>query len=199
MTTTERNQANAQHSTGPRTEEGKQRSAQNARTHGLNSTKLFIPEDRLEEFKSLFNALHSEIEPIGELQSQFFEQLVHAAWNRDIARTLLAVALAHMDDKKIANANRYIAQYDRAFSKALKELKELQTDLALRAIPENLPIAALPISCEIKKIGNEATRLSQPTERTQRPASRLAILTHIGHAFAATAQPSAQEETPVAA
>jgi hypothetical protein len=189
MTTTERNQQNAQHSTGPKTEEGKQKSAQNARKHGLSTNKLFIPEERMEEFQSLFNSLHAEVRPIGELQSQFFEQLVHSAWNRDIARELLTIALHHMDDKKIANANRYIAQYDRAFAKALKELKELQTDLALRAIPENEPIAGLPISCEIKKIGNEARKLG--------PERRHAALTTIGNAF--HPMQNTPEDQPVAA
>jgi hypothetical protein len=191
MTTEERNQQNAQHSTGPRTEQGKQKSAQNARTHGLSTSKLFIPDERMDEFKSLFNALHAEIRPIGELQSQFFEQLVHAAWNRDIARELLTIALHQMDDKKIANANRYIAQFERSFAKALKELKELQTDLALRAISENEPIADLPISCEIKKIGNEARKLG--------PESRQAALITIGNAFRTPSlSPQDAEITPEA-
>jgi hypothetical protein len=33
------NRANAEHSTGPRTDSGKQRSSQNALKHGLNSAK----------------------------------------------------------------------------------------------------------------------------------------------------------------
>jgi hypothetical protein len=191
-TTTERNQQNAQHSTGPRTEQGKQTSSQNARKHGLSTSTLFIPAERMDEFQSLFKSLFSEIRPIGEVQSQFFEQLVHAAWNRTIARELLTIALHHMDDKKIANANRYIAQYDRAFSKALKELKDLQTDLALRALSENEAIIALPITCIIKNIGNEARKL--PADR--RPAA----LAQIGAAFRApeTAQ-TIPEDAPLAA
>ena len=179
----EANRHNAQHSTGPKTEEGKQQSSQNARRHGLSSATIFIPEERNEEFKELFATYYGEIKPIGELQAAYFEQLVHAIWNLNIARQLLVVALHNMEDKKISSANRYIAQYERSFAKAHKALKEEQTDMALRAIPENEPIAGLPVACQIKVIASEATKIAATQERTQRPAYRKVLLNAVGQAF----------------
>ena len=190
----EANRENATHSTGPKTEEGKAASAQNARRHGLSSSTLFIPEDRTEEFHQAYTAYFDEIKPIGEIQMTYFEQLIHAIWNLNIARQLLVVALHHMDDKKIANANRYIGQYERAFAKAHKALKEEQTDLALRAIPENEPIADLPVCCRVQVIANEATKQAAQQERTQRPGRRAAILESIGHAFRPVPQPVGLQE-----
>ena len=179
----EANRENAQSSTGPQTEEGKAKSSQNARQHGLSSATLFIPAGREDEFKALYTAYHDEIKPFGEMQTSYFEQLTHAAWNLNIARMLLVRALNDLDDKKISSANRYIAQYERSFAKAHKALKDEQTDLALRAIPENEPIAGLPISCQIKIIAREATKIAAQQERTHRPAARHAILQQIGNAF----------------
>ena len=43
------NAANAQHSTGPRTSEGKNRSSQNASKHGLTAREVVIPPGEQEE------------------------------------------------------------------------------------------------------------------------------------------------------
>ena len=191
----EANRANAQHSTGPQTEAGKEKSSQNARQHGLSSATIFIPEERAEEFKLTYTAYFEEIRPIGEIQMTYFEQLVHAIWNLNIARQLLVIALHEMDDKKIANANRYVAQYERSFSKAHKAIKEEQTDLALRALPENEPIADLPLTCKIQVIGREATALAATQERTQRATHRADLLAKVGHAFRPMPPQAAPEST----
>ena len=41
---------NAKHSTGPRTPEGKARSSQNARKHGLFARDTLLPDENPEEF-----------------------------------------------------------------------------------------------------------------------------------------------------
>ena len=179
----EANRENAKHSTGPKTEEGQAQSSQNARKHGLSSATIFVPPGREEELKEMYTTYFDEIKPIGEIQTTYFEQLVHSVWNLNIARQLLVRALNDLDDKKISNANRYIAQYERSFAKAHKAIKDEQTDLALRAIPENEPIAGLPICCSIKTISNEATKTAALQERTQRPVRRAAILANIGASF----------------
>ena len=179
----EANRENAQHSTGPVTEEGKANSSQNARKHGLSARSLYVPEARQDEFHAMFQAYFAEIRPFGELQTAYFEQLVHAAWNLNIARELHAVALHNLDDAKISSAARYIAQFERSFAQAHKSLKDEQTELALRALPENEPIADLPLPCRVSKIGNEATRLARQHPPAQRSAHRQAILQAAGASF----------------
>ena len=179
----EANRANAQSSTGPQTDEGKAASSQNARKHGLSAASIFIPPGREDEFKSLYTHFFDEIRPVGPLQAEYFEQLIHARWNLGLAREFHARALAEMDEKKIASAARYLGQFERAFAKAHKALKDEQTDLALRAIPENEPIADLPLTCRVQVIAHEATKLAQRRPPAERAGHRAAILHGIGHAF----------------
>ena len=186
------NQANAAHSTGPQTAAGKAASSQNARKHGLSARHLFIPADRQDEFNEMYLAYLKELQPLGEIQAAHFEQLIHALWNLNIARELHAVALSQLDHKQIASAARYLGQFERSFAKALKILKDEQTDFALRAVPENEPISGLPAACHIAKISQHATRLAQSQERTHRPAHRAAVLTAIAQVFAAHPQNEAK-------
>ena len=179
----EANRENAQHSTGPHTQEGKQKSSQNARQHGLSSATLFIPAERNDEFKALYSEYYDELRPIGVIQTDYFEQLIHARWNLHIARELHARALYNMDEPKIATAARYLAQFERSFAKAHQALKQEQTDLALRALPQNEPIAALPIACQIKVIANEATKLHR-----RHPAERRQALLRVAEAFGVAPQ-----------
>lgn len=84
MTSEARQAANASNaclSTGPRTGEGKARSSQNARTHGLTATGLVIAAEDREEFDELLAQLQADIRPQGALQQILFDQLVASAWN----------------------------------------------------------------------------------------------------------------------
>src|SRR5262252_5111773 len=72
------NAANAQLSTGPRTEEGKARSSQNARTHGLTSSQLFNPTEERVESDKLRDELLADNRPQGALQETLFEQVIAA-------------------------------------------------------------------------------------------------------------------------
>src|SRR5690242_468704 len=75
------NAANAQHSTGPRTPEGKARSAQNALSHALTAREVVIGPGEQEEFDELLAGYRSEINPQGTIQQSLFDELVAAAWN----------------------------------------------------------------------------------------------------------------------
>lgn len=86
------NRANAQHSTGPKTEDGKARVSQNAVKHGLTSKDIIVRPDEREEFEALQSDLLAEIAPFGALEGLLFEQLLHAAWNLRRLRRLEAKA-----------------------------------------------------------------------------------------------------------
>ena len=135
------NAANAQLSTGPRTDQGKARSSQNARTHGLTASQLFIPAEDREEFDQLHDELQADIRPQGALQETLFEQVIAAEWNlRRIRRmeaqlNASAPSLDSLDDsvltKKLDRLARHRTSNERSYHRALRELKSLQTDAAL--------------------------------------------------------------------
>ena len=134
------NQANAQHSTGPRTPEGKARVAQNAVRHGLTAKHLVIRPDDQAEFDQFQADLAAELDPQGAVEALTFHELLHAAWNlqrfRRIEAELSTGDAADFFEAPNAAAldrlSRYQARTQRAYYKALAELRTLQTNRALR-------------------------------------------------------------------
>ena len=126
--------------TGPRTAEGKARSARNACKHGLTATHLVIRDDEREEFQFFLDNLTTEIQPEGELETITFDHLVHAAWTlRRCRRAETELAASgpdpFLDDtagKTQDRIVRYAGKAERSYYKALKELRTLQTHRALR-------------------------------------------------------------------
>ena len=59
----EANRANAQKSTGPRTEEGKRRSSLNATRHGLTGQVIVVPEENLAAFNKFTAAQVANLDP----------------------------------------------------------------------------------------------------------------------------------------
>jgi len=141
------NRANAEQSTGPRTEEGKARSSQNSIKHGFTSRQITIlPEDQ-PVFDEMLAQYHAELRPEGILELDFFQQLVRASWDMRRASTLEAQLVAGnidpLADPGLAkDAERYARYYHRAqrlYSSSLRRLRELQD---LRAARLQLPEAA---------------------------------------------------------
>jgi hypothetical protein len=151
------NAASARLSTGPRTEEGKSRSSQNARKHGLTAELVIAAEDR-EEFDELHAQLQADVRPQGALQQILFDQLVASAWNlRRIHRMeaeLTASAQTYRDildnpdlTAKLDRLARHHTRIERTFHRSLRELKSLQTDAALApTLPPILMQQVLPLA-----------------------------------------------------
>jgi len=160
------NQANAQLSTGPRTLEGKVRVSQNAVRHGLTAKHLVVREDEHEEFASLQDSLTAELDPQGAIETLTFNELLHAAWNLQRYRRIEADAsIGTLDDftdpattAVLDRLGRYQARSQRAYYKALQELRALQTNRALRALKLTEEEAAeVPAIIDI----NELTKQTQ--------------------------------------
>ena len=146
------NAANARLSTGPRTPEGKARSAANSRKHCLTAQDIVIgPEDR-EEFDDMLVDFQSDISPQGAIQQMLFDELVAAAWNlrriRRMETELCAGAATYLDlldddqvQTKLDRLARHKSRIERTFHRSLKELKALQTIQALGAMASTIEIA----------------------------------------------------------
>ena len=177
----ETNRANAQLSTGPRTEEGKAASSQNARKHGLTAKHLAIkPEDR-EEFDEMLAGYQSEINPTGAIQQTLFDEIVTAAWNLRRIRVLQS----ELDplDLQYERLARHHTRIERTFHRTLKELKALQTDRTLHARlrqddRERTPLLASPqqvskrsqdIDRQVKAMLRERTREAEIRATDWRP------------------------------
>ncbi len=136
----EANRRNAQLSTGPKTPEGKARVSQNAVRHGLTAKHLVVREDEREEFAAMRDRLLAELDPQGAVENVTFNELLHAAWNLHRFRRIEAeCSLGTLDDftnpqtaAVLDRLTRYQARAQRAYYRALAELRTLQTNRALR-------------------------------------------------------------------
>jgi hypothetical protein len=158
--------ANAQLSTGPVSSEGKARVAGNALRHGLTARHLVIRDDEREEFDSLQSALLEELAPMGAVETATFHELLHAAWNLQRFRRIEAELSGSGPDDFLNAENaapldrltRYQTRAQRAYYRALTELRTLQTNRALRSIK-----LADPADPEIPAI----TDINELTKQTQ--------------------------------
>ena len=78
------NQANAAHSTGPKTPAGKQRASMNAMRHGLTGNRMILQPHEQEAYQRLTEALTSELKPATEMESQLVGKIIdcHTRINR---------------------------------------------------------------------------------------------------------------------
>jgi hypothetical protein len=80
------NRRNAQLSTGPRTEEGKSRSRQNALKHGILASALLVTagegaEDPA-EFNEFLTGLRRDLAPVGTLEEMMVEKIAVCWWRQ---------------------------------------------------------------------------------------------------------------------
>jgi hypothetical protein len=74
------NRLNAKRSTGPQSPEGKDRSSQNAITHGLSAKASLLPNESPEEFYSLRGSVIDALKPEGVFELEFVERITNLLW-----------------------------------------------------------------------------------------------------------------------
>jgi hypothetical protein len=155
----EANRRNARKSTGPRTQEGKDRASNNAVKHGLLSQDVLILGEDRDALWELSEQLREELEPVGELEDMLVDRIVAAHWRLrrlgrveadifvNMSRASGNLGEAFKLDSHHANAfsklSRYETPIERSLYKALYELQCLQADR--RAEGSVPPPAALDI------------------------------------------------------
>src|SRR5260370_13687665 len=127
----DRNRANAQHSTGPKTEAGKQRSSWNALRHGLTGHTIVLPTEDMAAYQRFTKRFSDDLKPIGILEEQLVQNLADTSWRLNripaLENNLLALGFAEHSDHIITenpevHAALAIAQALREQTKAFSAL-----------------------------------------------------------------------------
>jgi hypothetical protein len=125
------NQANAQHSTGPKTAAGKAIVAQNNFRHGFTGAFRVLDWENQEDYRALHLSLKTEHQPATPTEEMLVETMAHSYWLRKRALILQNTCFsgespACNDEKNLALYIRYQNTQDRAFHRALNDLLKLR-------------------------------------------------------------------------
>jgi hypothetical protein len=174
----ETNRANAQHSTGPITPEGKQRSSLNALRHGLTGQVVVMPFEDLEAYKIHLKSFEEELNPKGPVEANLVQSLAETVWRINRVAVLetnlhtlglstvtpyvgpnpqvedalsMAAALEHQT-KALSNLSLHTQRLSRFYEKTLTQLQKLQ---ATRRGQEESALSDLLDVLEMYKIKGE--------------------------------------------
>jgi hypothetical protein len=151
----------ARHSTGPRTQAGKQRSSLNAYRHGLTGQTLVLPTEDVAAYQRHSQALLDEYLPNGPTEIQLVQSLTDTSWrmhrvaavetnlftlgitemedciraNHPEAEAALAMAATFRDNvRAFSNISVYSQRLCRQFERTLNQLRQIQAER--RAVEE---------------------------------------------------------------
>ncbi len=121
------NRANAQLSTGPKTEEGKARAAENSFKDGFYAKAFVVRGDEQEAFDEMRDTLEATLQPLDIVSYDLFSQILHAAWNlhrlRELENKLYAASADPFDDAasqhKLEQIARHRTRFERSHRTAL--------------------------------------------------------------------------------
>jgi hypothetical protein len=149
------NRANSQHSTGPRTPAGKQRSSLNALRHGLTGHVIVLPSEDHAAYDHHTRRLVDDLQPKGALEEQLVQSLADTSWriNRIAALETNLLALGIMEHsanieaahpeahaalamaasvrdqtRALSNLSSHEHRLSRQFERTLKQLREIQAE-----------------------------------------------------------------------
>jgi hypothetical protein len=127
----EANRQNAQHSTGPKTPEGKAAVRFNALTWTLRARSLMLPTEDPADYQRLWDALEADWLPQTHTERYYLEQMTSSQWL--LARTAESekrVRVAGLQlGRELELLDRVAGQrvrLERSFTSAMRELERLQ-------------------------------------------------------------------------
>jgi hypothetical protein len=130
------NQINAQSSTGPRTEEGKEVSSRNNLRHGLASSQLLIAGEDPEEWQAMYDGFFQDHKPSNTTEAALVKSMAQHHWfaQRAVRLQTEAFSANGVNERKLAVYLRYQTTHERAFHKCLSDLLKLRATMAKELI-----------------------------------------------------------------
>jgi hypothetical protein len=125
---------NSRQSTGPRTEQGKAASSQNARKHSLTSKQVVIKGESIEEFEDLKRSLYADHKPANTTEQLLVNEIAENYWRLMRARRAEAEYLDREfesaftgDSTELDKIRRYMTSIERAWHRAIIQLEKTQS------------------------------------------------------------------------
>jgi len=132
------NRANSQHSTGPRTEPGKQRSSLNALRHGLTARTAVLPTEDPEAYQRHIQQFLDEYQPATATETQLVHEIANTAWRLNripfLEAELLSAGLLsnapspHTLIPQLATLGLHGSRLSRQFQKTVEQLRDIQEE-----------------------------------------------------------------------
>jgi hypothetical protein len=115
------------HSTGPRTEEGKAISSLNAVKHGLTAVTVLLPGEDAAAYQTLYNGMLQDFDPITTTETALLQELIDVQWRlrRASAFETRVLSFDTPDMKALNSMSLIAARLKRQFSATLKEFNEM--------------------------------------------------------------------------
>jgi hypothetical protein len=147
------NRANSQHSTGPKSVEGKRKSSVNALRHGLTGQIVVMPTEDLQAYQRHLESFTEEYRPQGATEAHLVQALADTSWRLNRVAALetnllslgvasgsgpsisapqqiqdaLAIAAAlESQSKALSNLSMHSQRLSRQFERTAAQLRELQ-------------------------------------------------------------------------
>jgi hypothetical protein len=125
------NRANAQHSTGPKTPEGKKQSSLNALRHGLTGQIVVMPTEDLHAYQLHLESFTDEYHPEGATESNLVQALADTSWRLNRVAALETNLLTQDQDPlsivaALAKLSLHSQRLSRQFERTVAQLRELQ-------------------------------------------------------------------------
>jgi hypothetical protein len=146
------NKANAKHSTGPKTEAGKEVARLNAVKHGLRAATVVIDSPRFKEdpaeYESLLNSLYEELAPRTPLETHLVQRIANCLW-RSRRINIAEMGCINNQLDSLDPAGIYIPGYgvekkEDPFYDGPSEKKEIPLEAKTRALISKININSIP-------------------------------------------------------
>jgi hypothetical protein len=177
------NRANAQKSSGPKTEQGKATSSQNSFKHGLYSKAVIIPGEDPANFEALRADLAAEHRPVGLTEEMLVDEVAQHYWRMKRFRALeaqmyrskgphedggsaldTANLVRCIDLGLFTSMQRALNSAERSFYKALNTLRELQKARGfVPAQAGNAAVAPTPLPVKKRSAAQEWAEIQSAT------------------------------------
>jgi hypothetical protein len=161
------NRANSQHSTGPKTPEGKKQSSLNALRHGLTGQIVVMPTEDLQAYQRHMKSFTDEYTPKGATEANLVQALADTSWRlnrvaaletnllslgiaaelsptinapQQIQDAMSIVAALESQSKALSNLSMHSQRLSRQFERTVTQLRDLQK---IRRIKEKSDLDSL--------------------------------------------------------